>query len=176
MAWNHMDTINKKERDVFSKNCIVERVNLDTVTFVDDIFGVCKSQIDVVVSSARDETFQDTSRLKFKPPKCKLLVMNAVELIMDDIGGKQLEIVKQHIYLGTIIADDGKRNEEIQARIMAANSVCNELALILRSTVLSDVRLRYVKLMVGACLDSKVKYGCAVWNALNGKQKEKLNA
>ncbi len=176
MAWNHMDTLNKKERDVFSKNCIVEGVDLDAVTFVDDIFGVCKSQLDVVLSSARDETFQDSARLKFKPPKCKLLIMNACESIEDDIMGFQLEIVNQHVYLGTIISDDGKRNEEIHARIMGAKSVSNELTQILRSTELSVVRLKYVKLLSGACLDSKVKYGCAVWNSLNGKQKEKINA
>ena len=175
MAWNHMDSINKKECDVFSKNCIVEGVEIDSVTFMDDIIGVCKSQNDVIVSSARDETFQNSARLNFKPPKCKLLVMYPSESIVDDIGGAVLEIVNQHIYLGTIISDNGKRNEEIQARIAAANSVCHELTLILRSAELSCVRLIYEKLLLGACLDSKIKYGCAVWNRLNGKQSEKLN-
>ena len=66
---------------------------------MDDICELGKSQFDVLVGSVRNETFQDASRLKFKPSKCKLIVMNPVEDIIDDIGGALLEIVLNHEYV-----------------------------------------------------------------------------
>ena len=44
MAWNHMDSLNKKERGIWSKRCSIQGVDLDALTFVDDIFEVVKSQ------------------------------------------------------------------------------------------------------------------------------------
>ena len=40
----------------------------------------------------------------------------------------------------------------------------NEIVQICKETELSRIRLRYVKLLINACLDSKVKFGCALWN------------
>ena len=84
MAWNHMDTLNKKKIDIWSKTCTIQGVDLDALTFVDDIFEVIKSQYDLVLSSARSEVFQKETRLNFKPPKCKIMVMNQEEHILDD--------------------------------------------------------------------------------------------
>ena len=175
MAWNHMDTFNKKERDVWSKRCVIHGIDLDAFTFVDDILEVMKTQHDLVLSSARSEAFQDETRLKFKPQKCKLIVMNQREHIADDIGGMKLLQVTSHVYLGTIISQDGTRNEEINCRITETVSVSNEIVQILKTTELSKVRLRYTNILSNACVDSKVKYGCAVWNKLNNCQTKKIN-
>ena len=175
MAWNHMDTINKKEKDIWSKKCVIHGVDLNALTFVDDIFEVIKTQYDLVVSSARSENFQDETRLKFKPPKCKIMAMNQKENIADDIGGTKLLQVAEHEYLGTFISVDGSRNKEINRRITDAKSVSNEIVQILKTTELSKVRLRYVNMLSNACMDSKVKYGCAVWNKLNKCQTKIIN-
>ena len=114
MAWNHMDTLNKKKRSIWSKRCSIQGVDLDALTYVDDIFEVVKSQYDLLLSSARSEVFQKETRLNFKPPKCKIMVMNQTEQIEDDIGGKILEQVVDHEYLGTMISNDGTRNKEIE--------------------------------------------------------------
>ena len=79
VAWNHMDTFNKKERDIWSKKCIIQGVDIDALTFVDDIIEVMKTQYDLVLSSARSEVFQGETRLNFKPSKCKIMVMNQRE-------------------------------------------------------------------------------------------------
>ncbi len=176
MAWNHMDAQNKKEGTLWSKICVVQGICFDILTFVDDIVEICKSQLDIMVSSVRVEVIQCETKLRFKPPKCKLLVMNQSENICDYIGKIILEIVKLHPYLGTLIAEDGKRNEEIKKRMSEAKSVSNEIVLILKSLELSQVRLNYVNMLAHSCLDEKIKYGCAVWNKLNQSQMKDINA
>ena len=129
----------------------------------------------MVLSSARLEVFQGETRLKFKPSKCKIIVMNKMEEIKDEIGQIKLEVVELHTYLGTIISCDGSRDEEIKSRVKETNSVCNEIVQILKMTELARVRLRYVTLLSNACVDSRLKYGCAVWNKLDEKQKKDIN-
>ena len=63
----------------------------------------CKAQIDLILSSAPLEVFQDETGLHFKHPKCKLIVMNEREDINDEIDGYELTKVLLHEYLGTII-------------------------------------------------------------------------
>ena len=148
---------------------------MDALTFIDDIIEVIKTQYDLLLSSARSEVFQDETRLNFKPPKCKFMVMNQMEEIADDIGGIELVKEDNHEYLGTMISKDGNRNVEITKRTAEARSVSNEIVQILKTTELSRVRLRYVNLLSNACLDSKVKYGCSVWNQLMKGQVKELN-
>ena len=174
-AWNHMDTLNKKENDIWSKTCSIQGIDFDALTFVDDIAEIIKGKLDLVLSSARVEVFEMETRLNYKPPKCKLIVMNKMEDIRDEIKDWWLEIVKHHEYLGTFVSEDGSRNVEINSRISSTKSVCNEIVQILKTTELSKVRLRYVNLLSNACVDTKVKYGCAVWNSLNEKQTKDLN-
>jgi hypothetical protein len=55
--------------------------------------------------------------------------------------------------------------------------VVNEITQICKETELSPLRLKYVKLMTNACLDSKVKYGCALWNIMKSlKAIDQLNS
>ena len=175
VAWNHMDTLNKKEKDVWSKNCSIQGTELDALTFVDDIMEIIKRQYDLILSSARVEVFQGETCLRFKPPKCKIIVMNKMEEIMDVIGQTLLEIVELHKYLGTLISSDGTRREEFKSKMKEANSVCNEIVQILKMTELSTIRLKYVTLLSNACVNSKVKDGCAVWDQLDENQRKIIN-
>ena len=169
------DFKNEKEEHLWSKICVIQGINFDAITFIDDITEVCKSQHDVIVSSARLEVFQNETRLKFKPGKCKLIVMNEKEIIQDTIGNISLEKVKKHTYLGTVISSDGKRYEEIISRVAATKSVCNEIVLILKTTELARVRLKYVMMLAKSCVDSKIKFGCALWGNLTVKQRKEIN-
>ena len=175
MAWNHMDTLNKKQTDVWSKRCTIQGIDLDALTFVDDIFEVVKTQYDLILSSARSEVFQKETRLNFKPPKCMIMVMNQAEDISDEIGGIKLQQVDAHEYLGTIVSADGNRNVEIDRRVSDSKSVSNEIVQLLKTTELSRIRLRYVTTLSNACLDSKLKYGCSVWNGLRLVQEKEIN-
>ena len=58
---------------------------------------------------------------------------------------------------------------------MEGKSVSNEIVQVLKTTELSRVRLKYVKMLSNACLDGKVKYGCAVWSELKSGQEKELN-
>ena len=175
MAWNHMDSLNKKEKNMWSKSCIIQGVEIDTLTFVDDIFEVMKNKMDVILSSARSEVFQGETRLRFNPPKCKILIMNKKEEIDDNICGKRLAIVDEHEYLGTLVSNNGLRVAEINKRIKDSHSVTNEIVQVLASNELSRIRLRYAKTLTNACLDKKLTYGCAIWNKLNTTQVKDLN-
>ena len=55
-------------------------------------------------------------------------------------------------------------------RLTKTNSVANEIVQICKETELAKIRLRYVKLLSNSCLDSKVKYGCALWNVMKSKK------
>ena len=64
----------------------------------------------------------------------------------------------------------------MNSRIKQSNGVANEIEQICIETELAPIRLRYVKLLTNACLDSKLKFGCALWNITKYKNTtEKLN-
>ena len=92
------------------------------------------------------------------------------------MNGEVLEDVKDHVYLGTIISSNGERFADMNDRISKSNSVANELVQICKTPELSSICLCYVKLLISSCLDSKVKFGCALWNVTKFKSSgEKLN-
>ena len=66
--------------------------------------------------------------------------------------------------MGTIISANGERFVEMKSRIAKANSVSNEIQQVLKLTELSNIRLWYVKMLTCACLDSKIKFGSALWD------------
>ena len=86
-----------------------------------------KTQLDLILSKRRSKNFPDETRFKFKPPKCKIMVMNRKENIEDEIREVVLAIVNLHKYLGTLISCDGTRNDEICKRIKEAKSISNEI-------------------------------------------------
>ena len=62
------------------------------------------------------------------------------------------------------MSDNGERVKDMKDRIKRTHSVANEIVQICKEPDLSKIRLRYVKLLTSACMDSKVKYGCPLWN------------
>ena len=65
--------------------------------------------------------------------------------------------------------------KDCEFRIGQAKSVANEIVQICKSTDINMVRLRYVKLLMNSCLDSKVKFGCGLWNVNTKKEIIELN-
>ena len=72
-------------------------------------------------------------------------------------------------YLGTLISSNGERFAEMKSRIAKSNSVSNEIEQICKTPELSIIRLKYVKLLLTACLDSTIKFGSALWNVTKYK-------
>ena len=123
-----------------------------------------------------NETFERKNRLNFKTSKCKLLVTNGSKQIDLYIDGERLEVVDDHVYLGTIVSSNGLRVNDMLDRIKKSKSVANEIVQICKEPELLQVSLWYVKMLMSACLDSKVKYGCALWNLMNhNKAVEEVN-
>ena len=141
MAWNTMDTYNKKEHDVFNKICFFEGVKIDALTFMDDIIDISKSVQQILNCHAKTDVFQDENRFNFKATKCKLMIMNKKENIIDTVNNSDLEIVEDHIYLGTVVSSNGKRNKELEKRIKETKSICNEITLVCKSTETSKSRI-----------------------------------
>ena len=64
----------------------------------------------------------------------------------------------------------------MNSRITKSNSVANEIVQICKNPELSSICLRYVKVLIISCLDSKVKFGCSLWNVTKFKSSgNKLN-
>ena len=92
------------------------------------------------------------------------------------LNNQEMEQVKEHVYLGTLISANGERFSEMKSRINKSNSVANEIEQICKCTELSNVRLRYVMLLIMSCLDRKVKFGCEVWDVTKYQTyQDKLN-
>lgn len=164
MAWPLIDSESKKISDPFSTDFFINGICVNKMSFVDDLIEFTKTEDSTNERSVNNEIFEKKTRLNFKTSKCKVMPMNCkknVDLFLDEV---KLEVVGEHTYLGTIISKNGERVKDMKDRIKKGQSVANEIVLICKETELSPIRLRYVKLLTSACLDSKIKYGCALWN------------
>ena len=81
-----------------------------------------------------------------------------------------MEVVDDHVYLGSIVSIDGQRVKDMLDRIKKSKSVANEIVQICKETEIAKICLRYVKILLNACLDGKVKYGCALWDLIRSKK------
>ena len=176
MAWPLMDADSKVPSDPFVENCFIEGVLINRLSFVDDLSDFSKNCKESDMRNVGAEVFEKKNRLHYKIPKCKVMITNANKDTNKDISlnGKLLEVVDEHEYLGTMISENGERTVEMNRRIKQSNSVVNEIVMICRETELACIRLRYVKVLMSACLDSKVKYGCALWNIITSNDLNKI--
>ena len=149
MAWPLMDADNKRKRDCFSSNFCIEGVAINRMSFVDDLMGL-EGSIAISNESCIDlEVFERKTRMNFKVSKCKVMsnTNKSVEVVMND---EILENVKEHVYLGTVISANGERFVEMNSRLTKSNSVVNEIVQVSNNTELSNIRLRFVKLLLGS--------------------------
>ena len=170
MAWPIMDAESKRINDPFTTDFCIEGIPINQLSFVDDLAEFTKSEENTNERSLDNEIFEKKTRLNYKPSKCKVLPMNTKNKYEFYLDGEKMEVVEDHTYLGTIVSRNGQRVKDMQARIRKTNSVANEIVQICKETELSKVRLRYVKLLTSSCLDSTVKYGCALWDVRKNKK------
>ena len=101
VAWPLMDAESKRTKDCFSTNFYIENIQLNRLSFVDDLIQFVK--IEGVMDKTVDcEVFEKLSRLHFKVVKCKVMPMNTKQEILDLMNDIALEIVENHEYLGTL--------------------------------------------------------------------------
>ena len=177
VAWPLMDADSKRSGDCFSSEFCIDGIQINRMTFVDDLIGFNSNTEVANDSNITYEVFEKKSRLNFKVCKCKLMGMNCKKHGGVELNGEEMEWVKEHEYLGSIISENGERFSDMKSRMAKSNSVSNEIAQICIMTELANIRLMYVKLLMEACLDGKIKYGCALWNVTKYKTNQvKLNA
>ena len=171
MAWPLIDADNKHPTDPFVENCFIEGVLLNRLSFVDDVSDFSKSCKESDIRNVDAEVFEKKNRLNYKIRKCKVMITNSKKEYHDiSLNDQLLEVVDEHEYLGTIVSENGERTVEMNRRVKQSNSVVNEIVMICRETELLFISLRYVKVLMSACLDSKIKYGCALWNVMKSKK------
>ena len=175
VAWLLMDAESKRKKDCFSSDYFIEGINLSQMSFVDDLIEFSANVENSNERSVTSEVFEKKTRSKFKMSKCKTM-SKGKEKADVCLKGEVMEKVSEHVYLGTVISDNGERFTEMNSRIKQSNGVANEIEQICIETELAPIRLRYVKLLTNSCLDSKLKFGCALWNITKYKNTtEKLN-
>ena len=94
---------------------------------------------------------------------CKFITMNKTRNVKLKLNEEEMEEVSEHSYLGTLVSRNGERVSEMKKRISQSKSVANEIVQICKLPEMSSIRLKYVKMLINTCLDSKIKYGCALW-------------
>ena len=171
-----MDADSKRSGDCFSSDFCVDGICINRMSFVDDLSGFNANTDVANESNVSCEVFEKKTRLNFKVCKCKVMGMNCRKRGVVKLKGEEMEWMKEHVYLGSIISSNGERFSDMNSRIAKSNSVANEIEQICKTTELSNIRLMYVKLLTGSCLESKIKFGCALWNILKYKSsQDKLN-
>lgn len=179
MAWNTIDMRNKSRKDSrLHTGFVIEGIELSGITFIDDIVEFARSEEEILERLVDDEVFQRSNRLKFKPSKCKIVLINApVDTVreMFELNNEQVEVVLKWKYLGTVVDNQG-RTCDFDERLKGAKGVGNEIVQICKSDELSTMRLRYVNLLIQACLHSKVKFGSEFWAILCEKDEVRLDS
>ena len=131
---------------------------------MDDLLQATKSSESTEERTLSDEIFERKTRLNYKTSKCKIMPINCSRSIEIYLDGEIMEVVDDHVYLGSIISIDGQRVKDMVDRIKKSKCVANEIVQICKETELAMICLRYVKILLNACLDNKVKYGSALWD------------
>ena len=170
MAWPIMDTESKKRNDPFTVDCCINGIPINQLSFVDDLLQATKSSESTEERTLSDEIFERKTRLNYKTSKCKIMPMNCSRKIEIYLDGEIMEVVDDHVYLGSIISIDGQRVKDMVDRIKKSKCVANEIVQICKETELAMICLRYVKILLNACLDNKVKYGSALWDLHKSKK------
>ena len=177
MAWNTMDSRNKRKDDRFDTEFVIEGISLKGITFVDDIVEFIRREEEIIDHLVDDDVFQCSNRLRFKSVKCKILPINSGADNLKEVfvlNGELLELVLQHKYLGTIIERYG-RKADFEERVKIARGVVNEIVQICKSFQISTIRLKYVNMLLEACLSSTVKYGCEIWDDLSEDEAKRID-
>ena len=177
MAWNLVDSYNKPAPGSLSLDPVfcVEGVEIPRLGFVDDLMELSRSVIETKVSCVADEVFENQHRIEWKPVKCKIIPMN-VEIEPNDIqlNGEYLEILKEHVYLGTLVAQKN-RVSDLRKRIKDAKGVINEVVEICKSEAIGTYRFRHMFTLFNPCFLQKFKHGCEVWDRLYIKDRDAIN-
>jgi hypothetical protein len=174
MGWNLVDAVNKED-DVYDPIVSVENVMVPRLLFVDDLLEITRTFLDTNIGMVCNEIFERKNRLGFKPSKCKIICANCDEEEEIKLNEVVLEIVMEHVYLGTLIAKKGRLSDLLK-RINDCQGVLNEIVEICKTGGIGQIRLQFMSLLVDMCFKSKFKHGCELWDEFSSKNRGTVNA
>ena len=87
---------------------------------------IIKTIEDLKITMSGDETFEKANRTEYKPSKCKLIYSNCDSLDEIKMNDAVLEVVDDHVYLGSIISEKG-RKKDLSQRIIDCKGAANEI-------------------------------------------------
>ena len=85
-----------------------------------------------------------------------------------------LEIVCEHKYLGTLLANKG-RISDLQMRIKDSKGVLNEIVELCRYEAIGAYRLKYMFTLLNSCFMTKFKHRCEVWDGMCKRDRDNVN-
>ena len=175
MAWNLMDSLNKKGDNIFDEIIMFEGIPVNRLLFIDDVVEVSRSVRLSDINNITHEVFQKENRIKYKSSKCKVVATGKLEEgYVQVMNNESIEMKESHKYLGTMVSKKG-RKEDFENRVNQTSGVVNEVVEICKRSELSVVRLQYIRILINACVDMKLKYGCEFWDKLNKKQVDTID-
>ena len=175
MAWNLVDSYNKRNIIMIDPVCCTEGVEIPRLGFVDDLLEFSRSIFETQVSCVSNEVFQNQHRITWKPVKCKILPMNIkIEDDKIELNNEKLEIVREHKYLGTQVSDKG-RVSDLRKRINESKGVLNEIVEICKCEAVGPFRFPYMMTLINTCFKKKFQHGCEVWDSMMVKDREQVN-
>ena len=60
-------------------------------------------------------------------------------------------------------------------RVKDCKGVLNEVVEVRKTTGVSELRMRYVRMLINACFKSKFKHGCQVWDGFTKAEEATIN-
>ena len=149
--------------------------NLNNLRYADDtvLLAECEEDLQEIVNTINDKGKEYGMKMNAK--KTKTMIISKKDKQTDvkiTIDGVAIEQVHSFTYLGQLIKDNGRCEEEVLRRIGIAKSAFNSMSSTLTSRSISTrTRLRLVKCYVFSTL----YYGCETWT-LNKKLLSRLDA
>jgi len=146
---------------------------LKDVRFADDQGMVADSEIGLqrLMDGLGSAAHQYDMKINVKKTKVMRVSRKGEGDVNIFIEGKQVEQVKKFKYLGSIITDDGRCEEEIKARISNAKDAFSKRKELLTQKMSKAVRKKIVKTVVW----SVALYGAETWT-LRKEEMRRLNA
>ena len=172
MAWNLVDAVNKSQY-FLDPVVVINGVKIPRILFVDDMLEIIKSFAELKISNVGNEVFERTNRVELKPCKCKAICKNCIPE-ETELDGAPLEIVDEHKYVGTIVSKEGRKSDMLK-RVKDCKGVLNEVVEVSKTTGVSELRMRYVRMLINACFKSKFKHGCQVWDGFTKAEETTIN-
>ena len=144
--------------------------NLNNIRYADDTALIANNSEDLqkLVDKVKDES--DLKALNMNVSKTKTMVISRDEgkTAKIKVDGKDLEQVKYFKYLGQVVNQEGRNEQEIKIRIAQAKSTFIRMSRILTSKEISfSLRIRLVKCYIYPIL----LYGSETWTILKESTK-----